>query len=248
MDQETNDTHSIDNEFKSATEVLDDYIDSIYNLGSEVVQSLTELQILDEQLEKLRAIYKECQEKYFEILEESDQSDEEEKIVSYWKDKTEKAYDDALHKQDEKIAVADKLYSLISRHLERLDEELVRNNINLESKFMIQFILFIMWYNLFTIYLTFFVNSTDDDISDLEFDPNETLYCFCRRPEFGNMIQCDHPRCENAWYHWDCVGLTQQPSGQWFCPDFKVLMISHLVIHRFTEIQMNLISSLLDLL
>ncbi|PKY50428.1 hypothetical protein RhiirA4_406501, partial [Rhizophagus irregularis] len=172
MDQETNDTHSIDNEFKSATEVLDDYIDSIYNLGSEVVQSLTELQILDEQLEKLRAIYKECQEKYFEILEESDQSDEEEKIVSYWKDKTEKAYDDALHKQDEKIAVADKLYSL-----------------------------------------------SNDDISDLEFDPNETLYCFCRRPEFGNMIQCDHPRCENAWYHWDCVGLTQQPSGQWFCPD-----------------------------
>jgi hypothetical protein len=38
---------------------------------------------------ELRAIYKECQEKYFEILEESDQSDEEEKIVSYWKDKTE---------------------------------------------------------------------------------------------------------------------------------------------------------------
>lgn len=97
---------------------------AIYNLGSEVVQSLTELQILDEQLEsmiflflisvflktrisnmfnlyigflflliiiiiELRAIYKECQEKYFEILEESDQSDEEEKIVSYWKDKTE---------------------------------------------------------------------------------------------------------------------------------------------------------------
>jgi hypothetical protein len=27
MDQETNDTHSVDNEFKSATEVLDDYID-----------------------------------------------------------------------------------------------------------------------------------------------------------------------------------------------------------------------------
>ncbi|CAG8751563.1 7429_t:CDS:2, partial [Funneliformis mosseae] len=77
------------NELKSATEVLDDYIESIYNLGSEVVQSLTELHILDEQLEKLRAIYKECQEKYFEILEESDQSDEEEKIVSYWKDKTE---------------------------------------------------------------------------------------------------------------------------------------------------------------
>ncbi|RIA82015.1 hypothetical protein C1645_881288 [Glomus cerebriforme] len=192
MDQETNDTHSVDNEFKSATEVLDDYIDSIYNLGSEVVQNLTELQNLDEQLEKLRAIYKVCQEKYFEVLEESDQSDEEEKIASYWKDKTEKAYDDALHIQDEKIAVADKLYSLISRHLERLDDELARNNINLES---------------------------DDDISDMEFDPNETLYCFCRRPEFGNMIQCDHPRCENAWYHWDCVGLTQQPSGQWFCPD-----------------------------
>jgi len=191
MDKETNDTHSVDNEFKSATEVLDDYIDSIYNLGSEVVQSLTELQILDEQLERLYAICNECKEKYFEVSDEIDQSDEEEKIASYWKAKTDKAYEDALHKQDEKIAVTNKLYSLISKHLERLDDELVRNNINLEH----------------------------DDISDMEFDPNETLYCFCKRPEFGNMIQCDHPKCENAWYHWDCVGLTQQPSGQWFCPD-----------------------------
>ncbi|CAI2179074.1 380_t:CDS:2, partial [Funneliformis geosporum] len=234
MDKETNDM-CVDNELKSATEVLDDYIDytdqliqsnlnflisyilspflniAIYNLGSEVVQSLTELHILDEQLEKLRAIYKECQEKYFEILEESDQSDEEEKIVSYWKDKTEKAYDDALHKQDEKIAVADKLYSLISRHLERLDDELARNNINLDR---------------------------DDDFSDMEFDPNEPLYCFCRRQEFGNMIQCDHPRCENAWYHWDCVGLTQQPSGQWFCPDcefrpYEPIPINDLMIEGF---------------
>ncbi|CAG8698087.1 15794_t:CDS:2, partial [Funneliformis mosseae] len=107
-----------------------------------------------------------------------------------------KAYDDALHKQDEKIAVADKLYSLISRHLERLDDELSRNNINLDREY-----LFVL-------------------------------------QEFGNMIQCDHPRCENAWYHWDCVGLTQQPSGQWFCPDcefrpYEPIPLDDLMIEGF---------------
>src|SRR4051794_22756384 len=81
------------------------------------------------------------------------------------------------------------------------------------------------------------------------------------------MIQCDHPRvsfhiyiyiyfddnniitiysflknlynqCENAWYHWDCVGLTQQPSGQWFCPDcefrpYEPIPLDDLMIEGF---------------
>ncbi|CAG8675065.1 4312_t:CDS:2, partial [Acaulospora colombiana] len=44
-----------------------------------------------------------------------------------------KYFEEALQKQDEKIAIADKFYNLINRHYERLDEELARNNIHLEG-------------------------------------------------------------------------------------------------------------------
>ncbi|CAG8743507.1 26268_t:CDS:2 [Dentiscutata erythropus] len=169
------------NELKSPSEVLDDYLDSIYNLKAEVVHNLNELRLLDEQCEKLRAICNECQDKYFACVD-SDHIDENDRGPSYWKNMAEKAYEDAMQKQDEKIAVADKLYNLLSRHFERLDED-----------------------------------------DDGDFDPNELVYCICKRPEFGQMIQCDHPSCVTGWYHWECVGLTKQPSGQWLCPDCEFI-------------------------
>ncbi|CAG8767925.1 3479_t:CDS:2, partial [Racocetra fulgida] len=119
---------------------------------AEVVHNLNELRLLDEQCEtitvinkpkasilpthlqylpELRAICNECQDKYFACVD-SDHIDENDRGPSYWRSMAEKAYDDAMQKQDEKIAVADKLYNLLSRHFERLDEELARNNIHLE--------------------------------------------------------------------------------------------------------------------
>ncbi|CAG8460421.1 14101_t:CDS:2 [Acaulospora morrowiae] len=180
------------NGLKSASEVLDDYLDSIYNLSSEVVANLEELRHLDEQCEKLSAICKECQEKYFACID-SDQKDEDGKSSSYWKNMAEKYFEEALQKQDEKIAIADNFYNLLTRHFERLDEELARNNIHI------------------------------DEVLENEFEPHEPVYCVCKRPEFGHMVQCDHPKCETGWYHWECVGLSQQPSGQWFCPDCEFI-------------------------
>ncbi|RIB17073.1 inhibitor of growth proteins N-terminal histone-binding-domain-containing protein [Gigaspora rosea] len=124
------------NELKSPSEVLDDYLDSIYNLKAEVVHNLNELRLLDEQCEKLRAICNECQDKYFACVD-SDHIDENDRGPSYWKNMAVKAYEDAMQKQDEKIAVADKLYNLLSRHFEKLDEELARNNIHLEGSHFI---------------------------------------------------------------------------------------------------------------
>ncbi|CAG8578667.1 9157_t:CDS:2, partial [Cetraspora pellucida] len=239
------------NELKSPSEVLDDYLDSIYNLKAEVVHNLNELRLLDEQCEiitvinkpktsilpthlyylpELRAICNECQDKYFACVD-SDHIDENDRGPSYWRSMAEKeesklssltkyltknncesstwhakAYEDAMQKQDEKIAVADKLYNLLSRHFERLDEELARNNIHLEGL------------HLYKSVSKYLINSDDGD-----FDPNELVYCICKRPEFGQMIQCDHPSCVTGWYHWECVGLTKQPSGQWLCPDCEFI-------------------------
>lgn len=48
---------------------------------------------------------------------------------------------------------------------------------------------------------------------------DQTLYCFCRQVSFGEMIACDNLKCEYEWFHYKCVGLTEEPTGKWFCPD-----------------------------
>lgn len=52
-------------------------------------------------------------------------------------------------------------------------------------------------------------------------DPNEPTYCFCNRVSFGEMIGCDNNDCEIEWFHYECVGIKEQPKGKWFCRDCK---------------------------
>lgn len=51
----------------------------------------------------------------------------------------------------------------------------------------------------------------------------ERLYCHCRCPydEVSEMIACDNPNCRVEWFHFDCVGITIAPKGNWFCPDCR---------------------------
>lgn len=56
---------------------------------------------------------------------------------------------------------------------------------------------------------------------DLPIDPNEPIYCSCRRVSFGQMVGCDNDDCKYEWFHFGCVGLTDQPPGKWYCHDCK---------------------------
>uniref|UniRef100_A0A6B2LGE0 Inhibitor of growth protein n=1 Tax=Arcella intermedia TaxID=1963864 RepID=A0A6B2LGE0_9EUKA len=56
------------------------------------------------------------------------------------------------------------------------------------------------------------------DMPEMPIDPNEPLYCTCRRVSFGNMIGCDDPNCPIEWFHFECVGLTDPVKGKWYCP------------------------------
>jgi hypothetical protein len=46
------------------------------------------------------------------------------------------------------------------------------------------------------------------------------LFCFCRKPEFGQMIACDSDECKYMWFHFECVNVSKKgvPKGKWFCP------------------------------
>jgi hypothetical protein len=55
---------------------------------------------------------------------------------------------------------------------------------------------------------------------DVEVDPNEPLYCICRRVSFGEMIACDNDDCPIEWFHYECVGFkdAQKIPNSWRCP------------------------------
>lgn len=36
------------------------------------------------------------------------------------------------------------------------------------------------------------------------------------------MIGCDRDYCPIEWFHFDCVGITEAPSGKWICAECKV--------------------------
>ncbi|CAF9927453.1 Histone acetyltransferase complex subunit [Imshaugia aleurites] len=46
----------------------------------------------------------------------------------------------------------------------------------------------------------------------------EVYTCTCGTPDTSeNWICCDNDHCPIKWHHWECVGLTQEPPGDWLC-------------------------------
>ena len=51
---------------------------------------------------------------------------------------------------------------------------------------------------------------------------SEKTWCYCGQDEsYDKMIACEHPDYEVEWFHYSCIGLTEElvPDGNWFCPD-----------------------------
>jgi inhibitor of growth protein 3 len=46
-------------------------------------------------------------------------------------------------------------------------------------------------------------------------------YCTCRNVSYGDMVACDNDECPYEWFHWQCVGMTREPGGEWFCGECK---------------------------
>jgi len=59
--------------------------------------------------------------------------------------------------------------------------------------------------------------------SQEEEDDSSALWCYCRKPEFGNMIKCDNKTCTITWFHFDCLEMRVAPKGKWYCPSCVLL-------------------------
>lgn len=63
-------------------------------------------------------------------------------------------------------------------------------------------------------------NQADGNASEEEGE-DTTLYCFCQKVSFGDMVGCDNDDCKYQWFHWGCVGLKSEPAGEWLCPECR---------------------------
>ena len=66
----------------------------------------------------------------------------------------------------------------------------------------------------------------DDELENEELAIDEPeLYCYCRAAEMEGlpMIACDAPDCPIEWFHFSCVGITNEPDSdeEWYCDDCK---------------------------
>lgn len=55
----------------------------------------------------------------------------------------------------------------------------------------------------------------------LGLEERDEAFCYCKKGSVGNMIACDGDSCEIEWFHWECVGLIEDPKGSWYCPECK---------------------------
>ncbi|MBW0486362.1 hypothetical protein O181_026077 [Austropuccinia psidii MF-1] len=45
-------------------------------------------------------------------------------------------------------------------------------------------------------------------------------YCICKGEVYGDrMVACDNAECPIEWFHYQCAGLTEDPTGNWYCPE-----------------------------
>ena len=49
----------------------------------------------------------------------------------------------------------------------------------------------------------------------------EPKYCICQQPSQGQMIGCDSDSCRYEWFHYACVGVSEEPED-WLCPECRI--------------------------
>jgi len=59
----------------------------------------------------------------------------------------------------------------------------------------------------------------DEDVEGDDAEEDLTLYCFCHKQSYGDMIGCDNAACPYQWFHISCVGVKTPLPDKWYCPE-----------------------------
>jgi inhibitor of growth protein 5 len=134
---------------------------------------------------------------------------------------------------EEKIKLASQTYDAVDKHIRRLDEDLRKFEVELEQERLLK-----QQQTKQALkakgqkgsrnktdksseptFLAPIVHQPVDVDFDMPIDPNEPVYCFCKRVSFGAMVGCDNENCPVEWFHYECVNLTETPKGKWHCTE-----------------------------
>lgn len=69
------------------------------------------------------------------------------------------------------------------------------------------------------------VDMDENEPGDEEMDEEDnSLYCYCQKQSYGNMVACENDDCKYQWFHVDCLNLKKMPAEDedWYCPDCRV--------------------------
>jgi hypothetical protein len=102
----------------------------------------------------------------------------------------------------EKVALAEKLYTLIHEPTERLEKELQQRGLDRSEEGSKQ--------------RGGKKAARKGGRSEWEYDPNEPRYCYCSRPSYGEMVMCENTYCEREWFHVECIEEKKLPE-KWYC-------------------------------
>ncbi|KAI8979362.1 hypothetical protein BDF20DRAFT_912955 [Mycotypha africana] len=257
----------------SLADFYDEYLESLQNLPSEIDQDMHELRCLDEEFHQLREGYKDKRRTYMKQLKaDGDKAHYDASSIdpntakndpsslplptSFCSSSTtpmsyipysmiQKTYNEAIEKQDQKLELAMRMYDLVSKHIEKLDNEVMKSDSNwiipkLKQqqkraaadrssgslrKRKLSPANFnnarkkrpLLYKHMASIDGRHGMTSNSSSAILEGYDMNEPLYCYCKQVSFGDMIACDGPNCDREWFHYTCVGLVEPPEGKWFC-------------------------------
>jgi inhibitor of growth protein 3 len=68
------------------------------------------------------------------------------------------------------------------------------------------------------------VERMEDGYDDEEVD-DDTVYCMCQQPSYGEMVACENDDCKFQWFHTGCVNMKKIPEEDedWYCPNCRVM-------------------------
>lgn len=127
--------------------------------------------------------------------------------------KIRETYAKALEVSEEKIKLAQQCYDALDNHIQQLDADLAKMDLDPATPKRKQ--------------PSAASTPTNKRMKLMNGSgmllPSEPTYCYCNRVSYGEMVACDGDMCPKEWFHFKCVGLHEKPKGKWYCRDCALL-------------------------
>eukprot|EP01006_Ploeotia_vitrea_P063602 TRINITY_DN85868_c0_g1_i1.p1 TRINITY_DN85868_c0_g1~~TRINITY_DN85868_c0_g1_i1.p1 ORF type:complete len:211 (+),score=12.56 TRINITY_DN85868_c0_g1_i1:27-659(+) len=183
-------------------QVVEEFIASTQHLPAELFKRLNLMRELDEKSLQISNQLQEDEEDFFESISSSGCLDADEHAMQSQIEEKHKRVNNLC---TEKLLLAHQTYDVLDKCITRLDQDLKRCESLLPPTTRAARV------------KTEEEESEEGEDQEMPVDPDEPVFCICRKVSFGRMIQCENSNCPYEWFHFSCVGLSAAPRGSWHC-------------------------------